>query len=60
MNFSCEKMLLNITHNRKGIFKFAHMVLESFMITTEVRLSHFEKMLLNNLELTEVQFFYKF
>ena len=53
-------MLLNITHNRKGIFKFAHMVLESFMITTKVRLSHFGKMLLNNLELTEVQIFDKF
>ena len=36
------------------------MVLESFMITTKVRLSHFEKMLLNNLELTEVQIFDKF
>ena len=39
-----------ITHDGKGISKFSHTVSQSFMITTRVCLSHFEKMLINKTE----------
>ena len=44
--FSWEKTLINITHIREGIAKFLHMVSWTFMITTKVRLYHFENMLI--------------
>ena len=44
--FSCEKTFLNITHDRKGISKFPHMVLQSFMVTIRICLFHFEKILI--------------
>ena len=34
--FSCEKILLNIANDRKGISKFPHTVLWSFIITTRI------------------------
>ena len=37
---------MNITHIRKGIAKFLHMISWTFMITTKVRLYHFENMLI--------------
>ena len=37
---------MNITHIRKGIAKFLPMVSWTFMITTKVRLYHFENMLI--------------
>ena len=51
----CYIKLLNITHDRKRIFKFPHTVLQSFMSATRLLLSHCEKVLLLNLELAEVQ-----
>ena len=43
--FSCEKTLLNITHDRKGNSTFPHTVLQSFMITIRVRFPCFWKIL---------------
>ena len=44
LRFSCEKTLLNITHDRKGNSEFPHPVFYYFMI--EVRLSLIQKMLI--------------
>ena len=39
-------MLVNITHDRKGICKFPYKLWESFMTTTRVGLFHLEKVLI--------------
>ena len=50
------RALLNITYDRKGISKFVHVILLSFMITTRIYVDHsLKKIWLLNLELTEVQ-----
>ena len=40
---NCTPILHVKRHDRKGIYNFPHMLLKSFMITTRVCLSHFEK-----------------
>ena len=53
---SCEKKLLNIANVRKGIPNFPGTILQSFMITTRVRLSLVRKKdWLRNLGLAAVQ-----
>ena len=53
--FSCEKTLLDITHDKKDISKFPHTMLQSFMITERVHLSQSEKYWWLNLEFAEVK-----
>ena len=40
-SFSCEKLLLNVPHDKKGSSKFLEMVLLAFAITSESSF-HFE------------------
>ena len=44
--FPCKKTLLNISHHKDRFSKFPHTVLSSFIITTRVRLSLAENILI--------------